>query len=341
MNVIAARATATILATAGILLLLLVWALQPQPTQGVTGTNDPAPGQVFQVAVDTDTAGNPFGSGGLLSSIQSTTPNITLGTTRDIDVIVDEVDPGDGMSGFSLNLKFDPAIVTIVFKNHNSFMLAGGFEIAPPPIPNTTGNLRMDVAWIGGNVSGEGVLVRFTVLCMANGVSVLDLDDDIGADGIPDILDGVNFGAPLNVLNAVDGEINCGTGATPSPSPTVTASPTATATASPTATATASPTATATASPTATATASPTATATASPTALAGTQTPSATDTTPTPSPTPLPATATPGDLPPTGGGPADASASIVWLFVLLAGIGALLLLAGGTGLLAARGPND
>ncbi len=158
-----------------------------------------------------DTTGNPTGSGGLLSALEATS-SLPVGGTQDIDIIVDEVDPSDGMAAFSFNLKFAPAVVKIVSRDFLSYMLPNAFEIIPPPIPNTSGNLRMDVALIRGNVPGEGVLVRFTVLCIADGVSPLDLADDIGGDGIPDILDGVNFGAPIPVLNAVDGSITCGTG---------------------------------------------------------------------------------------------------------------------------------
>ena len=156
------------------------------------------------------TTANPTGSGGLLSSIQANA-SVSVGSTQDIDIIVDEVDSSDGMSGFAFNLKFDPAVVTITAKNVNSFMLPAAFEIVPAPIPNTSGDLRIDAGQIGGNVSGEGVLVRFGVQCIAAGTSVLDLADDIGGDGIPDILDGVNFGAPVPVLNGIDGSITCTT----------------------------------------------------------------------------------------------------------------------------------
>ena len=63
------------------------------------------------------------------------------------------------------------------------------------------------------------MLIRVGVKCIANGTSLLDLADDIGSDGIPDILDGVSFGTPITVLSAADGTIVCGTGLTPTPTP--------------------------------------------------------------------------------------------------------------------------
>ena len=311
------RTTAAALA-AVILLLLLVWALRPQPTQGTTGVNDAVQGQVFQVAVDTDTTGNPPGSGGLLSDLDGITPKIPVGMTRDIDIIVDEVHASDGMSGFSLELGFDPAIVTITAKNHNSFMLPGGFEILPPPIPNTSGDLRMDVAQIGANVSGEGVLVRFTIECIANGASLLDLKDDLFG-GNPDIVD--SGAAELNVLNATDGQIVCGTGTPLPPSPTP-PPPTATPTPTPTASPTPVPTPTPTASPIPTATPIPTDTPTPGP----PTSTPTATATPGGPTstgPTPPPGSATPTATATATPPATPAPSSVTWGNIdCLAGIG-------------------
>ena len=307
------RATGALALGLVALALVTMSVFSPSGTDADTGVNDGSAGSVQQVAVDMDTTGNPTGSGGLLSAIDATAA-LDVGGTLEIDIIVDEVNASDGMSGFSLNLKFKEGVLQINSKDFNSFMLAGAFEIVPAQFPDTDGNLRMDAGQIGGNVAGEGVLVRFEIECLADGSSPLDLADDIGGDGIPDILDPV--GAPLDVQNAVDGSIICGAGdppATDTPTPTNGTGPTDTptptnGTATDTPTPTDAPTPTATDVPTATATAAPTATATTAPTAA------------PTSAPDD---TATPAVLPPTGG--SEGSLSLPWAVWLMLAAGLFL----------------
>ena len=310
------------LIAAGVPLALVALALvttsvfSPSGTNADTGTNDGSAGSVQQVAVDMDTTGNPTGSGGLLSDIDATS-TLPVGGVQDIDIIVDEVNASDSMSGFSLNLAYNNAVLVINTKDFNSFMLPGAFEIVESnPVPDSTGNFRIDPGQIGAMVAGEGVLIRLEIECLTDGSSPLDLGDDIAGDGIPDILDGAQFGAPLDVQNSVDGSIMCGSGdpATPAPTngtgPTPTPPPTnGTVTDTPTPTVTGVPSATPTASPSATAVAPPTAT----PTAPQGTDGPSDT---PAPTPTDLPSTQTPSVLP-TSGGPADGSGSSILLLTL------------------------
>lgn len=94
--------------------------------QAVPGINDPTPGEIFQVAIDTDPTGNPTGTGGLLSSIDPCLPVSTVGTLFNIHVVVDEIDSGAlGMSAFEFRLFYDPAIIELVTNNHSSFMLSG------------------------------------------------------------------------------------------------------------------------------------------------------------------------------------------------------------------------
>ena len=305
------------LIAAGVALALVAMSVfSPSDTDAETGVNDGSAGSVQQVVVDMDTTGNPTGSGGLLSAIDATAA-LDVGGTLEIDIIVDEVNASDGMSGFSLNLAYNNAVLVINTKDFNSFMLSGGFEIVESnPVPDTTGNFRIDPGQIGGMVAGEGVLIRLEIECLTDGSSPLDLGDDIGGDGIPDILDGVNFGAPLDVQNAVDGSIICGAGDPDTPTPTQGTGPTdtptptnGTATDTPTPTATTGPMATATTAPTATATTAPMATATPTPTQATGapTDTPAATA-------TDLPAAQTPAVLPTSGGSAGESGSSMLVL---------------------------
>jgi len=214
--------------------------------QGAVGVADSAPGGVALVAIDMDptlaggsaAGANPTGCfvppAGALSSIQNTITIAGFASTT-IDIVVDEVDAADAMSGFSFNLLYDDSIVGITGKSFATSCLSTATEIDPDegPLPQVGGgcgdgdavapesdviiddgcfgNFRMDAGVIGGMAVGEGVLVSLTLTCkVASGESFLDLTDLVGGDGIPDILDGVNFGAPLTVAAEGDAHIGCG-----------------------------------------------------------------------------------------------------------------------------------
>ena len=298
------RATGALAIGLVALALITMSVFSPSGTDADTGVNDGSAGSVEQVAVDMDTTGNDPGTGGgnTLSPIEATSA-LPVGGTQDIDIIVDEVNASDGLAGFGLNLKFNEAVLIINTMDVNSFMLTGAFGINPMipgtcfAVPCDTGNLRMDQGWIGGNVSGEGVLVRLGIECLADGSSPLDLTDDI-SDGVEILVN--PLGVPIPVDNLVDGSIICGAGDpdTPTPTPptdTDTPTPTPPPNGTDTPTPTDAPTPTATDAPTPTATDAPTPTATAVPTPTA---TPTATA---APTTTSAPGTATPGALPPTG----------------------------------------
>jgi hypothetical protein len=263
-------------------------------------------------------------------------------------VIVDEVHCNDQIGNFGVTILYDPAVVRIVSKDFNSFMLPGGFELVPQSLPDQDGSYRVDAGQIGiTGPCGEAVLVRLGVECVTDGTSVIDAND-IGAgiqDGIPDLKKPT--GQILPVTMAVDGQIICGSGAVPTPTASPTASPsptpasttptgptptvtmtptggvvtqtptqTATQTATPTQTATATATVTPTVTPTETATQGPTVTATVTPTV-----TPTGTVSGETGTATGTAAGGTsPAGFPPTGGSSGDGS-TISWLLLILAGV--------------------
>jgi hypothetical protein len=304
---------ATVCGALGAALILAILLISGRQTaSATTGVTDPVTGQIKQVAVDMDITGNAPGTGGtnLLGPVDPVASNVTLGSTHLIDVIVDEAAPADGgITGYGYNLHYNPAVVKIVSKNA-SFIVGAG-AVFGGPIPDVTGDWRIDDAQLSGpwNI-GEGILTEIGIQCIGTtpGFSTLTIDDSTSNSpgSEPQVFTATNTnGDPtveMPVLSHPGGTIYCGEAA-PGGSNTPTASPTATASGGVTNSPTASPTATASGGVTNTPTASPTATATGvtnTPTATATgvTNTPTATPTqTPTATPTQTP-TATPTQTP-------------------------------------------
>jgi len=146
----------------------------PTPTP-----SDPVSGQLRQVAVDTDPSGNPTGSGGLLSPIDPCVEVSGIGTTFDVDIIVDELHPDNAVIGFDLVLRYDPAVVNVVARD-SSFILptdGGGFlfEVMPDLLPDGDGAWEYAAGVIGEpeGSPGEGVLVRITLGAVGPGTTTL------------------------------------------------------------------------------------------------------------------------------------------------------------------------
>jgi hypothetical protein len=300
------------------------------------GVSDPTPGQINTVAIDLDSTGNTPTS---VSSVEFCRDGLIGGNTFTIDIVVDEIDPSDGVSGISANLIYNPAVLQINARSGGG--VAGGaddplfFQLVTVPagtyfdafsdaLPDTDGDYRIEAAEITSatqSESGEGWLARLTVEVVGSGVSTLSLVDNISMDGM-DVL--AFNGSPITPNNTPTSEVRtdaslCPAGGTPTPTPTPV--PTDTPTPSPT------PVPTDTPSPTPV----PTDTPTPSPTPVP-TDTPAPTDT-PTPTPTPS-VTASPSPTPvdvgaggqgpgglPNTGGPLDGGSSSWALLLAMAGL--------------------
>ena len=192
------------LALAGALALL---TLSRDSVQATFNVADPVPGQVATVAADMDVTGN--GPTALGGPVDTSIGGIAVNATHDIDIVLDEIDVVDSLAGFGLNLLYDSTIINITAKDF-SFNLTGGIDFASEPLPDSDGDLRLDVANFlpTAGLSGELILIRITLKCVASGTSFIDVDDVFGGDGIPDIFNVT--GTELSVGSSQDGTITCG-----------------------------------------------------------------------------------------------------------------------------------
>lgn len=156
--------------------------------QGVYADHDPGTSVVDIFAYDTDATGN---TATHVETIEDCVALPGVGATQTIDVVVDQV-PDGGMSGFGMNILYNPAVLKITASDTTQMLAAAGgyfpFSLGEP-VPDTNGDFRIDIADLSPNYeTGEGVLVRLTVEAVGTGTSSLTFDDLIGFDGYPDVL---------------------------------------------------------------------------------------------------------------------------------------------------------
>ncbi len=201
------------------------------------------PGQVDLVAIDLDSTGN---SPTAVGTIEGCRNDLVDGNTFTLDVIVNAIDPADGVNGVSFNLIFNPAVLQV-----NSRAVASDvifMQDAPPgtyfeisdPLPGTTGDYRHEATELGGPGTfedGPGVIARFVMEVVGSGVSDLIFEDEFEMDDQPNILDQNSNPLPIvqfsNAQVRSDGSACGGPTDTPTPIPTPSPSPTQIPTSSP------------------------------------------------------------------------------------------------------------
>ncbi len=191
--------------------LLVVW-LAPGDTASVRTSEASNPGVVDLVGIDA----RPYlGTGNTATSIGCIDwgVDLAIGESTEIDIVVDEVDPADGLSGFGADLIYNGGIIEVTAYDDEFLLNAAGPRIpttSTDPLPDDDSDFRFDSGDLSTNFEdGEGVLARITITCLANGISSLSLDDVVGGDGVPDILDA--GGAALSVGTVVPSLVACGT----------------------------------------------------------------------------------------------------------------------------------
>jgi hypothetical protein len=217
-------------------------------------TPDPIPGQVRYVGIDTNTSGNTFTS---VSSVETSTL-VAASYPFTIDVVVDEIDPSDGLAGVEGSLIYNPAYMHVVSIDSDSLV----FQNPDVPtnqfrfidsLPDTDGEFHFSYGdlQMNNDESGEGVAVRITMQCDNPQVTTLSLQDGFGGPQFtlyPEAAHNDPGAQPLFVQTQDTATISCGllsgtptpppTGPTPpppgcrgiSPTPTSTATPTPTPT---------------------------------------------------------------------------------------------------------------
>jgi hypothetical protein len=242
----AVRSSAALLGAA-LVLAALVLALAGGTAQGAP------PDHIDVVAIDLDSTGNTASS---IGTVEGCRDGLTVGNTFDIDVFVQGVNAGDGISGASFDILYNPAVLRINARDSGANIM---FNQAAPtgsyldtfsdPLPDSDGDYRHEATEIGGTgESGDGVVARLTVEIVGAGVSTLDLTDVIEGDNMPNVLEFVQLGNPLTALLVGDAEVHsdatscAAVTASPTPGPTATPEPTQAATDTPPPTGTPIPT---------------------------------------------------------------------------------------------------
>jgi len=190
--------------------------------------NAALPGPLDTIAVDTDISGNTPTS---IATIE-TCRVADVGTSFEIDIIVDEIPPIDpvnsngGILGTGFDLIYNPSVLRIAAIGGSSTVLfyqnqplGFYFDGFSGTLPDNDGDYRHDITEIaplgGPSIEvGEGVLTRLTIDVIGPGVSALDLDDLVFGDFTPKVVDGyANY--YYNVNNVLDGEVRANGSACP------------------------------------------------------------------------------------------------------------------------------
>jgi hypothetical protein len=117
-----------------------------------------------------------------------------VGDTLEIDAVVQGVPPYDpetatgGLAGFQFDLLYDPTVVNVVDFDAEMMLTANPGSILvnlSDPVPDGDGHfLVAEVDLAGSNQeSGDGVLIRIALQAVGEGVSTVELDDVIIANG--------------------------------------------------------------------------------------------------------------------------------------------------------------
>lgn len=137
------------------------------------------------MGLDTDVTGNTATSLGSLDTCLQT----SAGGTFQVDLLVDAIPPDRPMTAFGLELIYDPDLISVEGWDPN-FLLAAGGDYQPfdssDPTPDNDGLFIIAILDTSGfNETGPGVLARFTLKALKDGVSTLSLSTQIN-DGVLD-----------------------------------------------------------------------------------------------------------------------------------------------------------
>lgn len=188
------------------------------PAGAVFNVADSSPGVVNYVGLDVDTSGN------ALIHVNSVTPSrwVGIGSPFTVDVVIDEVDAADGLSGFDATLFYDQTKIQVTASNGNMLLaaLAGATIVSTGDgVPDSDGAFVISLRDTGINhETGEGVIVRLTLSCTAAGTTLLNLDAPTHASTKGAPIRGTGTAIPVNQ----DGQATIYCGYSPGFAPTTT-----------------------------------------------------------------------------------------------------------------------
>ncbi|MEX1195448.1 MAG: hypothetical protein WD904_09260 [Dehalococcoidia bacterium] len=190
------------LATA-VLLAAALFALQPSQTSASHGST---PGVVDLVAIDTDPTGN--SANGPLGPLDACR-EVAVGETFTIDVIVDEIDPGDGIEGFEFIIRYSDELELVGYSFEDTIIDSGlGSDVIDfsdlQPLPDRDGTFYVAAGDLGGPLetsveAGTGVLVHLHVRAPAPGGVYVQLLEPPASQQIKRRVDGEPTGGLLIV----------------------------------------------------------------------------------------------------------------------------------------------
>ncbi|MEX1195695.1 MAG: hypothetical protein WD904_08960 [Dehalococcoidia bacterium] len=185
-------------ATIGIMAGLMFFAASTASVDAEPGVNDGTPGEVGTIAFDLFPAGNPSpGVPGLLGPVDACR-FVTVGQVLTIDVVLDEVAPGDFISGVGVEFFYDPDVISFV-----------GVDV-PPGLDDLSTHLvftedeyiLLALSLSGPEVmfgAGEYTFFRVTLEIAGSGTNVFSvIDGSAGSLSGPEILVNNVTGATLS-----------------------------------------------------------------------------------------------------------------------------------------------
>ena len=145
------------------------------------------PGTVDFMLIDVDVTATPANTPTSLGTIQ-TAAQVSTGGSLDIDIVVDEIDAGDGINAIQYSLNYPPSILRVTaLDNAGQLITAVGVGTLLDFSDGTDdidGQLNVSLSDFGGPTeTGEGVLSRITIACIddqgvdSTGVAILTIGD--------------------------------------------------------------------------------------------------------------------------------------------------------------------
>jgi hypothetical protein len=136
-------------------------------------------------------------------SVVPTSSTVSQGDTFAVDVNIAQV---TDLYDFEFDLTFDPAVLQATTVLEGTFLSSGGSTFfIPGTIDNTDGTITFNtntlLTAISG-VTGNGVLVEFDFIALANGASSLDVSNVIMQNATGELLDDATTGGSVKVQGA-------------------------------------------------------------------------------------------------------------------------------------------
>jgi len=194
-------------------LLLLSGGSETQKSEAAFGVSDPISGVIDTLTIDLNTTGNTPNS---IASVQTCIDGVSPGAIFTIDIVVDEI-PSQSTNGLSFDLLYTPGPTGLRVTSRGTGPDVGWFQSSPGTyfdspsnaVPDNDGDYRHEATELGGGITetGEMVMAHLTVEILGATTNYLSLDDQLGGDFTPDVLDGTSSPYPINNFNGISAPV--------------------------------------------------------------------------------------------------------------------------------------